>query len=130
MIAIDTNVVVRILVADEPAAVARAQRLLEANRVFVSHSVLMETEWVLRSTYGYSRDRIVHGLTAFLGLPAVEVADKARLAEAMEWWVEGMDFADALHLVAAAECVSFATFDRQFMRAAARLNARPTVAAP
>ncbi|MGU9982028.1 type II toxin-antitoxin system VapC family toxin [Phreatobacter sp. HK31-P] len=130
MIAIDTNVVVRILVDDEPAAVARAKRLLEGNRVFVPHSVLMETEWVLRSTYGYSKDRIVHGLTAFLGLHQVEVTDKVRLAEAMEWWAEGMDLADALHLIAAADCDSLATFDRQFIRAAAHLNARPTVAAP
>lgn len=130
MIAIDTNIVVRIVVDDDKPAVAQARALLERSAVFVPSSVLMETEWVLRSTYGFSRERIAVALRAFLGLPQVEVSDRSRLAEAMEWWSRGMDLADALHLAASADCESLATFDRRFIRMSARLQTRPTVSAP
>lgn len=70
MLGIDTNVLVRFLVRDEERQFARAQRLLrrEAERgepVFVSHLVLLETEWVLRSRYGLSKAQI---LGVFSGL--------------------------------------------------------------
>ena len=64
MLGIDTNVLVRFLVRDEERQFGRAQRLLrrEAERgqpVFVSHLVLLETEWVLRSRYGLSQAEIL-----------------------------------------------------------------------
>lgn len=130
MIAIDTNIVVRIVVDDDKPAVARARALLERSTVFVPHSVLVETEWVLRSAYGFPREQIAVALRGFLGLPNVEVRDKGRLAEALEWWSSGMDLADALHLAASADCESFATFDRRFIRTSASLKTRPPVSAP
>lgn len=49
MIAFDTNLLVRILVMDHPEQVAIARRLMARETIFVSRTVLLETEWVLRS---------------------------------------------------------------------------------
>src|ERR1041385_573755 len=58
MLAIDTNVVVRYLTSDHPKQAARAEALVERQDVFVATTVLLETEWVLRSAYGFEpRDR-------------------------------------------------------------------------
>ena len=51
MIAIDTNVVVRFLVNDDPEQAQRARRLIESEDVFLSTTALLETEWVLRVAY-------------------------------------------------------------------------------
>ena len=53
MIAIDANVVVRLLVDDDHGQFRRARRLLAASPVFVANTVLLECEWVLRSVYDY-----------------------------------------------------------------------------
>jgi predicted nucleic-acid-binding protein len=49
MLAVDTNVVVRYLTADDPEQFARAVAVVEGAETFVSLTVLLETEWVLRS---------------------------------------------------------------------------------
>ena len=56
MIALDTNVLVRLLVEDDAAQAARARRLVEAcseagDVCLVSIPVLCELEWVLESVY-------------------------------------------------------------------------------
>ena len=52
MKALDTNVVVRYLTGDDPAQAARARAAVDAGPVFVPVTVLLESEWVLRSRYG------------------------------------------------------------------------------
>ena len=54
MFAIDTNLIVRYLVGEDPGQAARARRLIGNNDVFVCTTVLLETEWVPRSVYGFS----------------------------------------------------------------------------
>ena len=51
MVAVDTNVLVRLLVADHAAQATRAAAVFRAGRVFIPKSVLLETEWVLRYSY-------------------------------------------------------------------------------
>lgn len=128
MRAIDTNVVVRHLVGDEPEQAARATAVIAAGEVFVSTTVLLESDWVLRSTYGYSGARVAAALRALAGLEEVTVEDPLLLAEALDRTEGGMDFADALHLGAAARCEALLTFDRRFVRAAA--DARVPVREP
>ena len=79
MIALDTNVVVRLLVNDDAAQARRARRLVEAGDVFVALSVLLETEWVLRYTYGLEAEEIPRLMRNLLGLPGVNAEDPARL---------------------------------------------------
>ena len=118
MIALDTNIVVRLLVADEPNQHRRAAALLDGNRVFVSVSVLLETEWVLRSVYGLDGHAVAGGLRSFLGLPAVTAEASGNVVQALAWYEQGFDFADAFHLAsaAAAGAEAFATFDRRLRR--------------
>ena len=128
MQAIDTNVVVRYLTGDDPKQAAKARGVVDAGRVFVSTTVLLECEWVLRSVYGLSGEDVAAALRAFSGLPGVTVESPYLLMEALDRAEKGMDFADALHLGAAAHCETMLTFDRSFIRTAR--GATPKVSAP
>jgi predicted nucleic acid-binding protein len=123
MLGIDTNVIVRYLTGDHPEQSGRARRLIDSEQVFVSTTVLLETEWVLRGVYGYPGRQVAAALGGFAGLPNVVVEDAALAAQALEWMAAGVDFADALHLARARHCDGFITFDRRFARAADRLGA-------
>ncbi|TNC61180.1 type II toxin-antitoxin system VapC family toxin [Rubellimicrobium roseum] len=122
MVAIDTNVLVRLLTNDHPEQSPRARALLEGHQVFVSLTVLLETEWVLRSAYGFASERIYAALRAVAGLPQVQVEAPNRLAQALEHAEAGLDFADALHLSASETTETFATFDMRLIKGAQRLG--------
>jgi predicted nucleic-acid-binding protein len=129
MIAIDTNVIVRYLVADEPEQFRRATALIEGEAVFISSTVVLEAEWVLRVSYRLDRAAILGALRRFADLPTVAFENLIILAQALDWAEQGMDFADALHLAGAAGCDAFASFDCALQRTAAKLGA-PEVRAP
>ncbi len=122
MLAVDTNIIVRYLTRDDPEQSARAQRLVDDAEIFVPSTVFLETEWVLRSGYGFSPTRIAERLRAFAGLPQVTVEAPTAMAVALDWMTAGMDFADALHLASAARCEAFVTLDRRLANAAQRLT--------
>lgn len=86
MLAIDTNIVVRYLTADHPEQSPKAKALIEGEDVFVCITVLLETEWVLRSVYGFTPAQIVKSLAAFAGLPRVTLEDAALAARAIDIW--------------------------------------------
>lgn len=123
MLAIDTNVIVRILANDHPQQSAKAKLILEQETVFVTLTVLLETEWVLRSAYGFERARVFGALRAFAGLSNVVVQEPSVLAKALAWAERGMDFADALHLSQSGDCDAFVSFDVRFAKAAKRAGA-------
>lgn len=118
MIAIDTNLIVRYLTGDHPEQSSRAREIVDRRAVFVAVTVVLEAEWVLRSAYGYGRSDVARALRAFGGLPTVTVEDSAIVAAAFDLTENGMDFADALHLVKSVHCEEFVTFDRKFIKAA------------
>lgn len=122
MLAVDTNVLVRFITRDNPAQACKAHRLVENNDIFVPLTVLLETEWVLRKLYGFGREAVLAALGSFAGLPQVTIEAPSRIARALQWAGQGMDFADALHLTAAEGCEAFASFDRRFARAANALG--------
>ncbi len=116
MIAIDTNVLVRLLVGDEPRQARRARRLVENSDIFVGTSVLLETEWVLRSAYRFDADAISGAFRGLLGLPNVVPESPAAFAQALDGYDAGLDFADALHLASAHAATGFYTLDRRLLR--------------
>ena len=118
MRAIDANVVVRYLTRDDPGQAAKARAVVDACNVVVGATALLETEWVLRSVYGFSSQDVADVLLAFAGLPGVSIESPALLAEALSRTRYGMDFADALHLGAATNCEEMLTFDRGFIETA------------
>ena len=125
MLAIDKTLIIRYLTGDHPAQSARAKELIDAEPVFVCLTVLLETEWVLRSVYGYGTAQIARALRGFAGLPQVTIEDPTLAAQALDWLEGGMDFANALHLAKAAGCSGFVTFDRGLVRSANQLGAVP-----
>lgn len=122
MLAIDTNVIVRYLTGDHPQQAAQAQALIDGEDVYVCITVLLETEWVLRSAYGFARARLAEALRAFAGLPRVTLEDAALATKALDWMGRGLDFADALHLAAAQGCEAFVSFDQRFAATANPLS--------
>ncbi len=125
MLAIDTNIVVRLITADDPGQAQAVRRLLETESVFVPTTVLLEAEWVLRSTYGLDKGSVVAVLAGFCALPNVTLGEPDRTTVALTWAKSGMDFADALHLAGADGCDAFVTFDRKLAKSADNPGAPP-----
>lgn len=125
MRAIDTNVVVRFLTADNAREFKAARAVIDGGDIFVPLTVFLESEWVLRGAHGFSADQIANGLRGLAGLPCVSVEDPAVLATTLDWMQMGMDFADALHLAKSEGCAAFLTFDRKLAKAAENRSAMP-----
>lgn len=89
MIAFDTNVIIRLLVQDEPDQAAEAERLLreaaEAGEiVFLSDPVLCEIVWVLRSQYKASRTEVTDALESLLHNELFDFEDRDRVGDALD----------------------------------------------
>ena len=118
MLAVEPNLIVRYLTRDHPGQSAKARAVIDGEDVFVSTTVLLETEWVLRSAYSFDCARVCAALRGFAGLPRVSLEEPALVATALDRAAHGLDFADALHLGAAEDRGDFVTFDRQLIKAA------------
>lgn len=130
MIALDTNVIVRALVQDNPEQAARAQALLaHTGGIFIAHTVLLEVEWVLRAAYRLPRQRIHTALLGLCGMPGVNVETPQVVAQALADFALGLDFADALHLASCAIADEpFCTFDQALVSGASALGRRVRLA--
>jgi predicted nucleic-acid-binding protein len=120
---IDTNILVRYLIGDDPAQFRAASRLIENDCSvqepgFVNQVVLVELVWVLESAYKLARPEIVRALGGLLltSQLSIEHPDDARAA--LDEYENGADFADSL--IAAANvrvgCEYTATLDRRASR--------------
>jgi predicted nucleic-acid-binding protein len=117
--AVDTNILARYIIADEPRQAEIASAVIEAG-IYVPLTVLLETAWLLQSRYAMDANQIGHTLVALIDLPSVTVDDPPRIRWALGRFVEGGDFADMLHLVASHRATVFVTFDRKVERQAGR----------
>jgi predicted nucleic-acid-binding protein len=117
MIAVDTNVIVRFLVGDDPHQTVLARRTV-ARGIFVSHGVLMEAEWVLRTAYRLTAVWIADAFLDLVDLDCVQTDDPDLLRWAIDRYRTGADWADMLHLIAGRAHAGFATFDRALPRQA------------
>jgi len=120
VIALDTNVLVRLLLRDDAAQASLAHQLFEANAgndaaLFVSDVVLAELAWVLRSRYALATEPVARALRALLGNATLSWQSRAAVAQALQLFEQGgTDFADCL-IVALGDahgCEATATFDR------------------
>ncbi len=124
MIAFDTNLLVRIAVNDDLKQAEIAEQLLDSNEVFVSRTVLLETEWVLRSVYKKSHTDIAQYFEYALMTKNFIMENSIQVSHALEWYKLGADFADAMHLCMCGESVLH-TFDAEFCKAAHKLRITP-----
>ena len=113
MRAVDTNVLVSFLTADDAEQARAARQLIDAGDIFIGTTVMLETEWVLRSGYGFPGAAIAAALRGLAGLAGVTVEEPTEIAQALDAMEEGMDFADALHVNRAIHCTEFVTFDKK-----------------
>jgi predicted nucleic-acid-binding protein len=123
MIAIDTNILVRYAVKDDPKQTVAATDFLRSNRCFICKTVVLELVWVLSSSAGYAlpRKAVVERLRHILGLSVIEAEAPLQLARAIDWYDQGMDFADALHLSSSEGLDAFATMDGKLVARAAKI---------
>lgn len=121
MIAVDTNVLLRYIVQDDPDQSALAERFLERDLSsqepgFVSLVAVCEIAWALERTYDLPRDAIADAIMGLTRTPQLEIEaeDLVRAAAAQTRFT----IADTIiHLVGQARnCAKTVTFDRKFAR--------------
>ena len=131
MRSLDTNVLARFLVDDADDAQAAKQRPAAVSalsqRAFVSVTVLLELEWVLRGFYLLPRRDIVRAMRALAGIEHLVLEDRDAVLSALEGVDGGLDFADALHIARSARATAFATFDKRLAKRAKSLDLALTV---
>ena len=118
MTAVDTNVLVRLLTGDDPKQEAAARSVISAGPIWIAKTVLLETNWVLRSLYGFDEGSIRLAFTKLLGLKNVRAEDESSVAAALALTVHGIEFADAMHLSSRPPGAVFVSFDKPFIRRA------------
>jgi predicted nucleic-acid-binding protein len=119
MIAIDTNVLVRLIVIDDSVQCEAARTLVESQRVLIRRTVLLETEWVLRSRFGLERSLIHRFFEGLAETSGIEIEAESATRRAMDAYGKGVDFADAVHASAAA--LPFHTFDEKLLKQRRRI---------
>jgi len=115
---VDTNIIVRFLTGDDPGQSETARAVIKKPDIFLAETVMLETEWVLRHAYGFEIASIHDAFIKLCGLPNVILPNPHRMQIALQWYADGMDFGDALHLAASQACGTFFSFDRKLIRKA------------
>ncbi|MGD0864932.1 MAG: type II toxin-antitoxin system VapC family toxin [Rhizomicrobium sp.] len=124
MIGLDTNILVRYLVQDDPVQSPIAthlieRRLSEDDPGFVTIVAMVETAWVLERIYGFSDADIAAAIERMLQIDLLVVENEQDVFTAMVELAEGRgSFADALIGArgAGAGCSHTLTFDRKALR--------------
>ena len=128
--AVDTNILARYYIADDPVQSRTANRVLGAGAIFVPKTVILELAWVLESVAGQPARKVLECLRHLVALPGVTVEDAEEVHAALELFAGGVEFADALHLSASSACEQLLTFDDRFVRRAAKAKPKTSVARP
>jgi predicted nucleic-acid-binding protein len=119
MLALDTNVLVRLIARDEPTQVRVAEEFVSKG-AWISHLVLAETVWVLDSVYGLSRDKLTVAVEMLLNHRELTLQDSDVVSEALENYRKrtAVDFSDCLVLGIAKKAghMPIGTFDRDFAK--------------
>ena len=130
MRAIDTNVLVRALVRDDPAQSARAEALLREHKIYIAVTVMLELEWVLRSRYAFRPKVVAQAITGIAALGNVVLGERAAVLAAAAKSAQGWDFADALHHALSEGCDDFVTLDTDLVKRSTRSGAGAAKVAP
>ena len=103
MAALDTNVLVRLLVEDDAAQLAAARKLIRqcvnaGEVLFIPITVTLELEWVLRSSFGFDKAAVVATLSKLLSTLELVFESERSLELALMLYRDGpADFSDCLH---------------------------------
>ena len=131
MRALGTNVLARFFIDDPDDAQAVRQRPAAvaalSERSFVSVTVLLELEWVLRGFYELPTRDISRVLRALASIEHITLEDRDAVLVAVDAFDKGLDFADALHIARSSRASGFATFDQRLAKRAKSLALTPPV---
>ncbi len=126
MKAIDTNILARFFIDDpddEQAAKQRPKAIeILQQPVYVPITVILEFEWVMRGFYKLDRADILQVYRVLLSFEHVELEDHASVLQALDYYEQGLDFADSLHAVRSQDYQAFVTFDVKFANKAKGLD--------
>lgn len=126
MRALDTNVLARFFVDDPDDAQAARQRPAAvaalSQRSYVSITVILELEWVLRGFYELPAEDVSRVLRALASITHVTLEDRDGVLAALDAFDRGLDFADALHVARASRASGFVTFDKRLVKRAQGLG--------
>ena len=117
MRSVDTNILARYVIGDDPAQADLAAGVLEGP-CFVADTVLLETAWLLSSRYRMARKDIASTLADLISLPQLTVSNAEAIAWAIRRFAEGADFADMMHVMASRDVDSFISFERKLAKLA------------
>jgi hypothetical protein len=92
MIAVDTNVLVRLLRGDDSKQEEAARSLFARGPIWIAKTVLLETAWVLGSLYGLEEAEIRGAFTKLLGLQNVHTEDESSVAAALALTTPGIEW--------------------------------------
>jgi predicted nucleic-acid-binding protein len=121
MIGLDTNVIARIVLADDVAQTRQAAAMLDAaqqrgEEVALSLPVVLELEWVLRSAAKLSKPVVITTLRHLLETEFLQIENEGALEYALHLY-EGSkaDFAECLFLAKyrMQSCRAMLSFDAQ-----------------
>jgi predicted nucleic-acid-binding protein len=118
MLAVDSNILVRLLTRDNAEQASRATAAFQQNQIWISKTVLMETVWVLESVYGLSIKDVTAALWQVVALPNVRVEEEAAVMQAFSYHQQGLDLIDALHVCSSGAASEFITFDSRLAKRA------------
>ncbi len=127
MKAVDTNVLARFFVndPDDPEAAKQRPAAVAAmsGRVFVSLTVVLEFEWVLRGFYELPIADVIRVMRAMAGMARVNLEARDEVLAALAACESHkLDFADALHVARSGRCTGFVTFDKALVKRAAKAS--------
>lgn len=122
MIAVDTNVIVRLLMKDDEAQYKAAHKLFSAEEIYIADTVILESEWVLRFAYDFGAEEICVAFRKLFGLKNTRLTNAQLVAQVIDWHEAGLDFADAFHLALSQHISTMKTFDDKFIKRAKKLT--------
>ncbi len=117
MLSVDTNVLARYLLGDDPAQKSLAEQAI-TDSAYVSLTVLLETYWLLTSRYRLTANQLIQ----LIGLLRENANIQIEADDWLDWMLHrlgrGADFADLVHLVASQNQSAFVTFDQAMAKQA------------
>lgn len=130
-IALDTNLLARLVTNDDPQQAQQVADLIDASAAcFVPITVVLELEWVLRGAYKLPPTAVIQAFEGLMDITQLHLEQEDLVRRALEQHRQGLDFADALHLLRSEGCGAFFSFDRSLAQRAAEQGLSPRVQHP
>ncbi|MBF2056155.1 MAG: type II toxin-antitoxin system VapC family toxin [Cyanobacterium sp. T60_A2020_053] len=85
MIAVDTNILVRLITQDDEIQYQQSLKLFDHENIFIADTVILETEWVLRFAYKFQPLEICQVFRTVFGLSNVYLTDEKLILQVLQF---------------------------------------------